>query len=113
MEKNAAKSIRISEEQKSILKKTFEKFPCQNNEALDILSQKTGLRPELIRKWFDKRRIFLGKTNDDDEIQILDDSNCTNTDLLGDEEYDEDSIELDNDDICGNVTSTCGEEMSL
>ena len=113
MEKNAAKSIRISEEQKTILKKTFEKFRCQNNEALDILSQKTGLRPELIRKWFDKRRIFLGQTIDDDEIQILDDSNCTNTDLLGDEEYDEDSIELDNDDICGNVTSTCGEEMSL
>ena len=79
-----SRSIRISADQKSILKKTFEKFPYPNHstEALDLMSMKTGLRPELIRKWFQKRRLALNKTNDDDEIQILDDNceiNSTNT----------------------------------
>ena len=116
------RSIRISADQKSILKKTFEKFPHPNHstEALDLLSLKTGLRPELIRKWFQKRRLALNKKNDDDEIQILDDNceiNSTNTGEL--ENYDEDYIDLDNDDssetssATGAVSSTSGAELSM
>ena len=103
------RSIRISADQKSILKKTFEKFPHPSHsaEALDLLSLKTGLRPEMIRKWFQKRRIALNKKNDDDEIQILDDNceiNSTNTGEL--ENYDEDYIDLDNDDSSETSSAT-------
>ena len=113
------RSIRISADQKSILKKTFEKFPSPNHstEALDLLSLKTGLRSELIKKWFHKRRLALVKKNDDDEIQILDDNSATNEEL---ENYDEDYIDLDNDDsletssTTGAVSSTSsGVELSL
>ena len=113
------KSIRISADQKSILKKTFEKFPSPNHsaEALDLLSLKTGLRSELIKKWFQKRRLALDRKNYDDEIQILDDNSTNNEEL---EKYDEDYIDLDNDDslesssVTGAVSSTSsGVELSM
>ena len=113
MEQSGLKFIRISEDQKLILKKTFEKFPHHNAETLDLLSQKTGLRSELVKKWFEKRRIAERKIKEEDEIQILDESGVNSSKMTENYEYDEDSIELDNDDICTSVSSTSGVEMTL
>ena len=68
--------MKLSDEQKNILKGAFERFPNpdHHSEALRMVSDKTGLQEEVIKAWFEKRRKSLCqnmKTSDED-VQILD-----------------------------------------
>ena len=128
------RSIKISEEQKVVLKATFKRRPYIENIPVSLkrVSVRTGLREEHVVRWFQKRREALGtkrKSYEEEEIQILDnesvepDSGLNEGDLdedvdLEDEDYifvdEELEYEVDDadEDIEISVTSTSGPVMS-
>ena len=99
--------IKISDEQKKVLKGAFKRmpYPDRYEGALKLVSNKTGLQEELIKRWFARRREALGaeksKHYDEEEIQILD-GEQVETDSVQDDfsDLDED-VELDGEDRDG------------
>ena len=113
--------IKISQEQKSILRAAFDRFPSSDHqkyhEALGVVSMKTGLREEVVKQWFDKRRRDVEETLlEVDDIQILDHQQQTEPDsALEEEKHNE--ILVDNEEPstsreAASVSSTSGPDMS-
>ena len=77
-------------------------YPDRYEGALKLVSNKTGLQEELIKRWFARRREALGakkmKPYDEEEIQILDREQVEPDSVQEDfSDLDED-VELDDDD---------------
>ena len=98
------RSIKITEAQKKVLKGAFKRMPYPDHYegALNLVSKRTGLQEELIKRWFARRREALGaeKKNhyNEEEIQILD-GEQVGTDSVQDDSSDlDEDVELDGED---------------